>query len=243
MKNTLYLIWTILVMIPTNVVLTIIAALLTTLLCLLGAGRWAGYYIPMVWSRLFCLLTFVRVKVEGRENIRRGQSYMFLCNHQGAYDIFAIYGYLGHNFRWMMKEPLRKIPFVGFACAISKQVFVDNSSLSGIRNTIANSRELLSHGMSMVVFPEGARTWDGHMRAFKKGAFLLAKEYNLPVVPLTLNGSFDVLPRFKKLPHYGTITLTIHKPIMPPEKGYNRDTLMEQTREAIASSLRGPAGK
>lgn len=241
MKNPvlriLYYVWLALVMVPAVVVWTIVTATFTMAACSLGGGRWAGYYPQVLWARVFCWLAFVRVRVSGRENVEKNRSYMFLANHQGAYDIFSIYGYLGHNFRWMMKEPLRKIPFVGFACAASRQVFVNNSSIAGIKATIAGAEDHLRHGMSMVVFPEGARTWDGQMRPFKKGAFLLAKEFNLPVVPMTIDGSFDVMPRFRKLPRPGVITLTIHPAIMPPEGGYRRDELMEATFATIASAL------
>lgn len=224
-------------MLPVIVVWTIVTATFTMIACALGGGRWAGYYPQVLWARVFCWLAFVRVKVKGRENVDKGRSYMFLANHQGAYDIFSIYGYLGHNFRWMMKEPLRRIPFVGFACEASRQVFVDNTSIAGIKRTIAGAEDHLRHGMSMVIFPEGARTWDGRMRPFKKGAFLLAKEFNLPVVPLTIEGSFEVMPRFRRIPRPGRITITIHRPVEPPAGGYRRDELMQTVYNVIASAL------
>ena len=95
----------------------------------------------------------------------------------------------------------------------------------------------LRGGMSLTVFPEGARSWDGNMRKFKKGAYMLAVEFNLPVVPVTIDGAFDVLPRFKFLPRPGHIRLTIHQPILPPADGHNLASLMEESREAIASVL------
>ena len=100
----------------------------------------------------------------------------------------------------MMKQSLQKIPFVGWACRWAKQIFVDNSSPAATRRTMERAERLLSGGMSLVVFPEGARTWTGEMRPFKRGAYRLAVEFNLPVVPLTIDGAFKVLPRFKKLP-------------------------------------------
>ena len=233
----LYRIYQVLIMAPLIAVSTIITAVITVIGSALGFGRFWGYWPEVLWARIFCWLAFVRVKVTGRENIDPRTSYVFVANHQGAYDIFAIYGYLGHNFRWMMKQSLRKIPFVGWACAWSKQIFVDNSSPTATRHTMEKAEKILSGGMSLVVFPEGARTWDGRMRPFKKGAFRLAVEFNLAVVPVTIDGAFDVLPRFKKLPVPGTIRLTIHKPIPPSSDGHDLASLMEQSREAIASSL------
>ncbi len=234
----IYRVYQILIMCPLIVVATIITAVMTVVGSALGFGRWWGYYPEVIWSRLFCWLAFVKVTVKGRENIDAGTSYVFVANHQGAYDIFTVYGYLGHNFRWMMKASLRKIPFVGWACRWAKQIFVDNSSASATRHTMQEAERLLSGGMSLVVFPEGARTWTGEMRQFKKGAYRLAVEFNLPVVPMTIDGAFAVLPRFKKLPVPGHIYLTIHKPIQPSSDGHDLASLIEESREAIAGGLR-----
>lgn len=233
----LYRIYQIVIMLPLMALATFITSVVTVVGCLLGGGKFFGYYPEVAWARVMCALTLVRVKVKGRENIDPRANYVFVCNHQGAYDIFSVYGYLGHDFRWMMKQSLRKIPFVGLACAKAGQVFVDKSSPSAIRHTMQKAEKLLARGLSIVVFPEGARTWDGRMRSFKRGAYMLATEFNLPVVPVTINGAFDVMPRFKKLPLYGTITLTIHPPITPPAEGYDLPTLMDQSRQAIHSAL------
>lgn len=234
----LYRIYQIFIFCPLIVVATIVTAVVTVAGVSLGCGRWMGYYPEVVWSRLFCWLAFVRVSVKGHENIDKDTSYVFVANHQGAYDIFSLYGYLGHNFRWMMKESLRKIPFVGWACRAAGMIFVDNSTVSSTRNTIRAAERQLSDGMSLTVFPEGARTWDGKMRRFKKGAYMLAVEFGLPVVPVTIDGSFDVLPRFRFMPRPGHIYLTIHKPILPPTEGHDLTQLMESSREAIESGLR-----
>lgn len=233
----LYRIYQCLVMLPILLVATVLTALIAIVGSMLGAGRWCGYWPEVVWARLWCLLAFVRVEVQGRHNISPSTSYVFVANHQSAYDIFSIYGYLGHTFRWMMKQELRRIPLVGLACQKSGQIFVDRSSPAAIRHTMERAERQLSGGMSLVVFPEGARTWTGNMRPFKRGAFLLATEFNLPVVPLTIDGAFDVMPRTARLPRWGTIRLTIHAPILPPPGGYDLPRLMEQSRQAIASSL------
>lgn len=234
----LYRIYQIFIMIPIIVVITIITALVTIIGSLLGLDRTMSYYPAMIWSRIFCMVTLVRVTVKGRENIDRHQSYVFTANHQGAYDIFTVYGYLGHNFKWMMKKSLEKIPFVGLACKCAGQIFVDNSSPSAIKSTMAAAEKQLARGMSVVVFPEGSRTLDGKLHAFKRGAYLLATEFDLPVVPLTIDGSYKVMRRKgPKLPHWGHITLTIHKPIPAPEGGHDLKSLINESYEAIRSAL------
>lgn len=233
----LYRIYQFLIMGPILLVATFLTASLTIIGSALGWGRSWGYYLPRLWARLFCILTFVKVTINGRENIMKNTSYVFVANHQGAYDIFSIYGYLNHNFRWMMKKSLEKIPFVGFSCRVSGQIYVDSSSPSAIRETMRTAEKQLSTGMSVVVFPEGARTFTGKMGTFKRGAYTLATEFKLPVVPITIDGAFKVMPRTSWLPRPGHIILTIHKPIMPPPEGYDVHALIAETRAQIASAL------
>lgn len=238
MKLLLYRIYQLTVMLPLLLVATVLTALSTIIGSFIGFGRWAGYYPQHWWSRVFCYLTLVRVTVKGRENIDKNTSYVFVANHQGAYDIFSIAGWLNHDFRWMMKASLRKIPLVGYACEKGKQIYVDNSTTGSLRNTMMRAESLLSHGMSLVVFPEGARTLDGRMHRFKKGAFVLASEFNLPVVPITVDGSFNVLPRTGIIPRWGHIKLTIHPAIHPdPTKGHDMATLIEQSANIVESAL------
>lgn len=237
MLTVLYRIYQVLIMLPVVIVSTILTALITVVGSALFGGRFWGYYPPKWWARLFCAVTLVRVTVRGRENIDSGTSYVFVANHQGAYDIFAIYGYLGHNFRWMMKKSLEKIPFVGWACRWAGQIFVDNSAPHAIAATMAAAKKQLSGGMSLTVFPEGARTLTGCMGRFKRGAYTLAVEFGLPVVPVTIDGAYDVMPRTARLPHWGHITLTIHKPIHAGRDGHDLAGLMEESRAAIASAL------
>lgn len=219
------------------IVVTIITALITIVACALGGGRWWGYYPARIWARMFCWLTFVKVTVSGRDNISADTAYVFVANHQGAYDIFSIYGYLNHNFRWMMKSGLRSIPLVGYACEKSQQIYVDKSSPSALKRTMSRAESLLATGMSIVVFPEGARTFDGKVRQFKRGAFTLAHEFNLPVVPVTIDGAYNVLPRTGKLPRPGHIHLSIHSPILPGKHGHDMQQLITRSRQTIVEAL------
>lgn len=222
---------------PIFIVITFITAVVTIVATAIGGTRFWGYWPAHIWSRLVCMLAFVRIKVKGRENIDKRQSYIFVSNHQGAFDIWAIFGYLNHNFKWLMKKSLEKIAFVGYACKRSGHVFVDSNSLQSIRQTIEEASTKLKDGMSLVIFPEGTRSKTGVMGNFKRGAFLLAAEFKLPVVPLTIDGAFDIMPRNTYFTRPGTITLTIHKPIFPTEKGFNTKTLMQECHQTIASAL------
>ena len=232
----LYRVYQILIALPLLLAATIIASVLTILSAVLGFKA-GSYYPAHVWAKLWCWLNFVRVTVRGHQNVDRKTSYVFVANHQGAFDIFSIYGFLGHDFKWMMKISLRKIPMVGYACYRAGHIFVDRSSAAAVRRTMEEAEKRLKGGASLVVFPEGARTWNGHMRQFKKGAFQLAMEFNLPLVPVSIDGAFDVMPRTARLPRPGHITLTIHKPIPPVATAEERNEAMRLTADTIREAL------
>ena len=115
MVRILYILYLWLFMVPVFVVLTILTAVTVIVGCLLGGERIFAYYPGMIWSWLTCHLALCPVKVKGRENIDRKKSYVFVSNHQGAFDIFLIYGFLGVPIKWVMKAGISKIPFVGAA--------------------------------------------------------------------------------------------------------------------------------
>lgn len=140
----------------------------------------------------------------------------------------------------MMKQGLRKIPFVGKACEAAHHIYVDKRGPSKIRQTYDQAREVLQQGMSLVVFPEGARTFTGHMGVFRRGAFMLADELQLPVCPLTINGAFDVMPRMRdwRWLTWHRLSLTIHEPIYPTTQGpENVKTTMDEAYKRVMSGL------
>jgi len=240
MISLLYKIYQIFVGIPLLVLVTIITALEVGIGTTIGNGHFWGYYPGRWWAKIILRIFLIPVSIKGYEHLEKGQSYVFVANHQGAFDIFVIYGYLGRNFKWMMKYQLEKIPFVGYACKKSHQIFVDKRGPSKIRKTYEDAREILKEGYCVTVFPEGARSFTGHMGRFKKGAFALADELQLPVVPLTINGSFDILPRQRGfgLIDWHPLSLTIHQPIYPIGQGpENIEAVRRQAYDAVMSSL------
>ncbi len=228
-----YRIYQLFIALPLGLILTLAISLTTGIGCMLGSQKIWGYWPMRIWSVGICWLLLLPVKVEGRENIRQGQSYVFIANHQGVFDIFLIAGYLHRPFKWMMKESLRHIPFVGWACAKAGFIFVDKTSRHGIVQTIKDAREALQDGSSMAIFPEGTRTSDGNVQPFQKGSFMLARQIGLPLVPITIDGSFQVLPRSKgfNFVERHTLRLIIHEPLAPD------DEAMEKSYAIINSSL------
>ena len=236
----LYYVYQLVVGLPVLVISTIVTAFEVGIGCAIGNGHFWGYYPGRWWAKVIVRTLLLPVTVEGREHLERDQSYVFVANHQGAFDIFLIYGYLGRNFKWMMKRSLGSIPFVGYACRRSHQVFVDKRGVSKIKKTYDDARAILNQGYSVTVFPEGARTFTGHMGVFRKGAFALADELQLPVVPLTINGSFDVLPRQRgfNFVNWHPLRLTVHQPIYPVGQGSdNVSATLRQAYDSVMSGL------
>ena len=210
----LYYLYQLFIALPLMLVSTILTAFVTSLGCLLGGGHFFGYYPAKVWGWFTIRLLLLPIKVRGHENIDKKTSYVFVANHQGAFDIFIILGFLGRNFKWMLKASLRHAPLIGRACYDAGYIFVDKSGPKAIKQTIDRARNILQGGTSLVVFPEGSRSWDGRMIAFKKGAFQLADQLQMPVVPLTITGSFDVYPRTHKgFVNFHPLTLTMKRTI------------------------------
>lgn len=232
-----YRIYEVVIGIPVLILATIITCIVTAFGCMWGDIMWWSYYPASLWGKLMCRLFWVRIKLTGSENASDIKSCVYVANHQSAFDIFLSYAYLRHNFLWMMKKSLKKIPFLGWACGKMGQVFVDNSSPAAVKATMEKAEMRLKEGRSMVIFPEGTRTATGKMARFKRGAYVLAKEFNLPVVPLTIDGAFDVWPKTAWLPTFGTIRLTIHPAIFPGEEGHDINALVAASQEAVGSAL------
>lgn len=227
-----------LVVFPILLVVTVLVALSTIVLSPLLPDSPVSYYPARWWGRVFCRLLFVRVRLVGIEKLDPGQSYVFVLNHQGVFDIFAVYGWLPHIFKWMMKAELRRIPFVGKACESAGHIFIDRSNPIAARCSIEKAEASLRNGVSLVVFPEGSRTRTGEMAQFKRGAFRIATDLSLPVVPVTIRGSYDRMPRNTLNVTPGTIQLLVHEPIVfdNPSSG-NPVDLIQSTWEVIHSAL------
>ena len=215
---------------PILLVLTILTALFTIILAPVFPNSRLSYFPARWWSRLCCWLLFIRVKTNSFEHLDKNQSYIFISNHQSIFDIFVIYGWMPFIFKWIMKSDLRKIPLVGKACASAGHIFIDRSNPIAAKHSIEKAAGKLKNGNSVVVFPEGTRTRTGKMTKFKRGAFMLAQELSLPIVPITLSGSFERLHRNTLKVHPGVINMTVHAPISPEK--FTSDGMSEVMRVA-----------
>ena len=213
MKRFALILYQLFIWAPLFLLITIITAATVFIGCLCGGERFFSYYPCVIWSRLTCILTLCPVKVVGKEKLDKKQSCIFISNHQGAYDVFLVFGYIGQPIKWVMKQSLRKIPLVGLACDVAGHIFVDNSSAQAAAKTVKQAEKKLIQGASIAICPEGSRTRTGKMGVFKKGAFQMALNLKSPIVPITINGTYDVMPFNSFLINPHKMEMIIHDPI------------------------------
>lgn len=226
---------------PLFILSTIITTTTIIVACYLGFGDWAARWPGFVWGRLSLWLHWSPIKIVGKEHLpQRCETYVVIANHQSMFDIFVLYGYVQLPFKWVLKEGLRKMPFIGKACESACFIFVDDTKASSIAQTMEQGKKTLESGHSIFIFPEGSRTPDGQVKKFKKGAFVLANELNVPLLPVTIDGAYDILPKGSWLPRPNPITLTIHAPFSVSDCGEYPASLAAATRRAqqlIAGTL------
>ena len=192
-----------------------------------------------LWSRVGLWLAGVRVEVSGAEKIPAGTPVIYMSNHQGNFDILALFQAIPRQFSWIAKEELFKVPVFGHSMARAGYVPLDRGA-SGRRalKSMEKAAVVIREGRSVVVFPEGTRTRDGSLLEFKQGGFLLAGKAGVPIVPLTINGSMQINPRNRLELYPGTIRILFADPV-PAERvaGKDRERLREEVRQAIDGGL------
>jgi 1-acyl-sn-glycerol-3-phosphate acyltransferase len=224
-----------LIFVPLVVVLTLLFSMLTVIFASLINPNWASKVFAVTWAKTIAYLTPVRVIVEGGENAHREQSYVVVSNHQSLYDILLVYGWLELDLKWVMKKELRKVPGIGLGCEKAGHIFVDRKKPKQAAQAIKDALARLGKGVGILFFPEGTRSRDGHLLPFKKGAFRLSVEQDLPILPITLAGTRDVLSSHSLSLFPGTIRMVIHPAIDP--SGKDADELLEEIRNTISSAM------
>lgn len=170
--------------------------------------------VPGFWGRTWCRAAGVRLTVEGLERIDPKQAYVVISNHQSAFDIFAHFAALPVQIRFLAKQELFRIPLFGAAMRRIGIVEVDRGAGRAThqavnRGAAANMRL----GRSLMIYPEGTRSRDGAMLPFKKGAFAIARNLGVPILPTAITGSRQVWSPGSKMIRSGHITVTILDPI------------------------------
>jgi len=227
------------ILLPVSAVVTILTAVITIIFSYTTKNVTVKSIPAKWWSKFMCYASFISVSVEGLENINKNQSYVIVANHQSVFDIWLIYGWLDRPFSWVMKKELRKIPFVGLACEKVGHIFVDRSNAIEAKRSILAAEKKLQNGNCVAVFPEGTRTKDGKVGSFKRGAFNMASDLHLPIVPISIIGAYERMSRYDWQVTPGKLKMKIHEPI-PCDTNLTEQetrTLANRVREIIIEGM------
>jgi 1-acyl-sn-glycerol-3-phosphate acyltransferase len=223
---------------PFFILNSIVFGIIAVLVSILISQKAGSYIAGVLWAQLNSYLTPIRVIVKGRENIEKGQSYIIIANHKSAYDIFVLYGFIGIDFKWVMKKEIKKIPGVGFGSKAVGHIFIDRSSTKSAIETIEAAKSKIKGGTSVVFFPEGTRSRSTELLPFKKGAYRFAFDLGLPLLPVTIRGTENIMPTGTLDLRPGTAELIIHTPVDINQYGIEKmPALIEDTKTTIRSAM------
>jgi 1-acyl-sn-glycerol-3-phosphate acyltransferase len=219
------------------ILITVTMAPAIILLGLIRLNR-KQFKVVQWWARGIAKFMGISFSVVGGEKADPAVSYIIAPNHQSHTDILAMVCCSPVPFRWVAKKELLKIPFFGWALASTGAIALNRSNREQSIQRLRNAGGKLKDGWSIMIFPEGTRSPDGTIQDFKKGPFMMAVQTEVPILPVTCNGAYKVLPKKTLQVTPGRITVTLGDPI--PTSGLTEKDvpeLMEKTRAAVLANF------
>ena len=206
--------WTVFYLIPAITVYTIVCGAASIVSSVFDKNGYFAHRCARAWTWLILKTTGVDVDVVGLEKLTPGATYIFVANHSSHYDTPVVFTHIPFQVRIIAKKSLAMFPVLGWHLSRGGHLFVDRKDPD--RTGILNRwRALVSQGLSLIVYPEGTRTPDGRVARFKAGSFLLAIQAGLPIVPLSIIGTRNVMPKGRLRTEPAHVTLVVHDPIQP----------------------------
>lgn len=194
------------------------------------------YYIASALGRVGVLLVGVKIVVRGLEHLETGRNYIFMSNHVSNLDPPILIPSIPGRCSVLVKKELFRVPVLGTGMKLAQLVPVDRSNREAAIESVQNAITVLRKGLHMLIFPEGTRSADGRLQPFKKGPFHLATDSGVPVVPVTMLGTYESWPKGCFGLRSGTATVVFHPPLNPHDFA-DRDALMNAVSDAIGSAL------
>ncbi|MDH5523399.1 MAG: 1-acyl-sn-glycerol-3-phosphate acyltransferase [Desulfobulbaceae bacterium] len=188
-----------------------VLAIIATVVFRRPAGRVQVY--PRYWARVIATLIGIEVEVVGMERLAGNRPYIFAANHQSQVDIFVLQGYFAYDFRWLAKLELFQVPVFGEGMRRAGHIPVDRAHSRNALKSLDEAAKRIADGTSVVIFPEGTRSPDGRLLPFKGGTMALAIKAGVPVVPVGISGTHEVLAKGKLLARPGKVTIRVGEPI------------------------------
>jgi 1-acyl-sn-glycerol-3-phosphate acyltransferase len=198
------------------------------------SGR-TSHLFAQYWSRFIFWGIGIRVQLKGEENIPKDTAVIFAANHQSTLDIPAMFGYLPVQFRIMAKQILFWVPFLGWHLFLAGNIPIDRKNPKKAFGSVWKASSVIKKGISILAFVEGTRSRDGKLHRFKRGSFTLAKKLNVPVVPVAIRGTFDLMSSDAWLARPGEIEILI-RPIVNVTEEMKLDDLAAEVREQLLAA-------
>ena len=207
--------------------------------CFLDHSRRRPSFFQGLWVDWLLRTNDIRLRLEGMENLKKDQSYILVSNHASILDIPALISAAPFPVRFLAKRSLLWFPIFGWVMYFSGHLLIDRQSAKSALGSLKKASSLLQEGVSIIVFPEGTRSPDGEVKEFKRGAFLLAQHSKFPVVPVSIIGAYEMLPRQGWCLWPGNIYIRIGEPIRTRDLSRQeaRD-LMKRVRATIMENLK-----
>jgi len=224
--------------IPLVTIYTVVCGSVSLLLAVLFRSGHPSHRVASLWAWLILRTCGVEVEVAGRENLEPRRTLVLASNHQSLFDTPILFAHLPVSFRILYKRSLNGIPFLGWHLFLSGHVGVERESPIKARESFDDAAARIRRGTSVVVFPEGTRSYDGVMRAFKKGSFRLAIRAGAPVVPLAIADSHLVMKRGRVTVYPRKVSLVIDRPIsVDGLSDEDAGALAERVRQIVSRNL------
>jgi 1-acyl-sn-glycerol-3-phosphate acyltransferase len=220
------------------VLVTLLFASLTILASFISKRDNTPHIIARVWAKCLLVAAGVKVTVKGLSNINPAESYIFMPNHVSNFDIPVLLAHLLVQFRWLAKAELFKIPIFGHAMHRAGYISIDRSDRASAIRSLKKAGRMIRNGVSILIFPEGTRSYDNNIQPFKKGGFILAVESGVPIVPVIIHGTWPIMPKKQILVKPGNVVLEVGTPI--DTSNYTLKTkgaLMEKVKTVINKSF------
>ena len=201
---------------------------------LISPGENKAHKIANLWAKMLLKLTGIRVDVIGRENVLMNRPQIFMANHQSDFDVLIVLAHIPGQLRWIVKKELFKIPIFGKAMKSAGYIEIDRQNHEKAMKSLKEAAQKVREGKSVVTFPEGTRSKDGTVRPFKQGLFHLAIRAGVPIVPISIIGAHEIMPKRTLKIKPGRITMVIDRSV--DVSGYTIETrgeLIERVRGII----------
>jgi 1-acyl-sn-glycerol-3-phosphate acyltransferase len=199
------------------------------------------YWIGMGLAFNGVRIAGARVKTVGLDKIDPAGTYIFMSNHVSNLDPPILCPLIPRRTSILAKKVIWRIPILGRALTMAEIIPVEREHRESAIKSVRLAGEVMQHHINLTLFPEGTRSRDGRLLPFKKGPFHLAHDAGFPIVPVTILGTYEMMPKGNMIVRSGTATLVFHPPV-DPKNFSTREALMEAVREAIASALPGERG-